>query len=70
MDDAYIFQIKFGDHNNHWFFQSKFILSFTYGNEEKKLATSWIYDSNELANSLVEVGYLPGLDKIIVIKKC
>ena len=69
MDDIYIFQIMFKDYANHCFFQSKFTLSFKYGNETKELTTSWIYDSNNLANSLVEVGYIESLNKIIVIKK-
>lgn len=69
MDDAYAFQIMFKDHTNHWFFQSKFTLSFKYKNETKELSTSWIYDSNNLSHSLVEVGYIESLNKIIVIKK-
>lgn len=69
-DEAYIFQIKFSECNNHWFFQSKFSLSFEYKGEIKTLITSRIYDSNNLENSLVEVGYIESLDKIFVIKKC
>lgn len=70
VEDIYIFQTIFGEHTNHYFSQSKFTLSFKYGNETKKLSTSWINDLNNLANSLVEVGFIESLNKIIVIKKC
>ncbi len=69
-DKAYIFHIKFKNHINHCFFQSKFSVSFEYEGETKTLITSWVYDANNLENSLVEVGYIESLDKIIVIKKC
>ena len=70
VDEIYVFRIMFNNPANHWFFQSKFSISFEYQNVRKKLTTSWIYDSNDLANSLVEVGYIESLNKIVVIKKC
>ncbi len=66
---AYVFQIKFNEPSHRWFFQSKFPLSFKYGNETKTMTTSWIYDSNNLKNSIVEVGYIDSLNKVIVIRK-
>ena len=69
MDQIYVFKIAFKNPINHWFFQSKFSLSFEYEMKIKTLNTSWIYDSNNLANSLVEVGYIKDLEKIIIIKK-
>lgn len=68
-EEAYVFQIKFNEPSHHWFFQSKFSLSFKYGNETKTMTTSWIYDSNNLKNSIVEVGYFDSLNKVIVIRK-
>ncbi len=70
MDDVYVFQSRFKYQSNHWRFQSKYTVWFEYKNETKKLTTSWLYDSNNLENSLVIVGYIESLDKIIVIRKC
>lgn len=70
MDDVYVFQSRLKCQSNHWRLQSKYTVWFEYKNETKKLTTSWFYDSNNLENSLVEVGYIESLDKIIVIRKC
>ena len=69
ISNAYVFQICLNNPAAHWFFQSKFSVSFEYNGEIKNFNTSWIYDSNNLENSLVEVGYIKELDKIIIIKK-
>lgn len=69
INQIYVFKIQFNNPTNHWFSQSKFSLSFEYNGETKTLDTSWIYDSNNLTDSLVEVGYIKELKKVIIIKK-
>lgn len=69
INQIYVFKIQFNNPTNHWFSQSKFPLSFEYNGETKTLDTSWIYDSNNLTDSLVEVGYIKELKKVIIIKK-
>lgn len=69
MDEVYVFKFQVGCPCVHFRCQNKYYISFKYRGELKTLTTSWIYDSNNLDNSLVELGYIEKLDKIIVIKK-
>ena len=68
-NEAYIFETHIDEYCNHWGLSSKYRIKFKYKDEDKSLMTFWFYDDFELENTIVEVGYIESLDKIIIMRK-
>ena len=69
LDEMYFFNTKFEEYCQKFFMDYKYRIKFKYKGIQKSLITRWFHISNDLENSIVEVGYIESLDKIIVIRK-
>jgi len=64
-----VFSCKLGTAAEHKNTQSRYLITFEYKNASKSLMSSWIYDSNDLENKVVEIGYIEELNHVMVLAK-
>ncbi len=69
LNNMYIFEYKLGSPIEHKYFQSKYLVSFEYNDKKYDLMSYWIYDSNDLDNRRVLIGFIENSSSIFILKK-
>lgn len=65
----YVFEYELNLPIEHKYSQSRYLVTFTYKDKKYELMTSWLYDSNDLDNQIVTLGYVEKLNVVIVLSK-
>ena len=65
----YVFEYELNLPIEHKYSQSRYLVTFNYKDQKYELMTSWLYDSNDLDNQIVTLGYVEKLNVVIVLSK-
>lgn len=65
----YVFECELNLPIEHKYSQSRYLVTFNYKDQKFELMTSWLYDSNDLDNQIVTLGYVEKLNVVIVLSK-
>lgn len=65
----YVFEYELNLPIEHKYSQSRYLVTFNYKDQKYELMTSWLYDSNDLDNQIVTLGYIEKLNVVIVLSK-
>lgn len=65
----YVFEYELNLPIEHKYSQSRYLVTFNYKDQKYELMTSWLYDSNDIDNQIVTLGYVEKLNVVIVLSK-
>lgn len=65
----YVFEYELNLPIEHKYSQSRYLVTFNYKDQKYESMTSWLYDSNDLDNQIVTLGYVEKLNVVIVLSK-